>query len=63
MRAVLAEAAPAARVLEGKAESIPLPDGSADAIFVSSAWHWFDPERAVPELDRRDDLDVADVGG
>ena len=31
---------------------MPLPDGCADAVFVSTAWHWLDPERAVPELAR-----------
>ena len=52
MREVLAQAAPAARILAGTAEQIPLPDEAADALFVSSAWHWFDPERAVPEIAR-----------
>ena len=38
--------------MEGSGESIPLPDASADAVFVSSAWHWMDDERAVPEIGR-----------
>ena len=46
MRAVLADAAPGATVVEGTAEAIPLGDEDADAVFVSSAWHWFDPVRA-----------------
>ena len=29
-----------------------MPDASADGVFVSSAWHWLDPERAVPEIGR-----------
>ena len=29
-----------------------MPDASADGLFVSSAWHWLDPERAVPEIGR-----------
>jgi len=52
MRAVLAERSPGVRVLEGSGESIPLPDRAADAVFVSAAWHWMDPERAVPEIGR-----------
>jgi len=40
------------RVLDGRAENLPLPDGCADAVLVSHAWHWFDLERAVPEIAR-----------
>jgi SAM-dependent methyltransferase len=39
-------------VLAGTAERIPLPDGSADAIFVGDAFHWFDGAAAVAELAR-----------
>jgi SAM-dependent methyltransferase len=52
MREVLAARSPGVRVVEGRGESIPLPDVAADAVFVSSAWHWMDPERAVPEIGR-----------
>lgn len=52
MRAVLAQRSPGVQVLAGKAEDIPLPDSCADAVLVSTAWHWFDPERAVPEIAR-----------
>lgn len=52
MREVLAENCPAATVLEGAAERIPLPDGSVDAVVASSSWHWVDPVRAVPEVAR-----------
>ena len=52
MRGVLAERSPGVRAVEGSGESIPLPDLAADAVFVSSAWHWMDPERAVPEIGR-----------
>ena len=34
------------------AESIPLPDASVDAAFAGQAYHWFDRERALPELQR-----------
>lgn len=52
MRAVLTQRSPGVRAVEGTGESIPLPDVSADAVFVSSAWHWMDPQRAVPEIGR-----------
>lgn len=52
MRKVLTARSPGVRVLEGHGESIPLPDAAADAVFVSSAWHWMDHKRAVPEIGR-----------
>jgi SAM-dependent methyltransferase len=52
MAAVLRARSPGVRVLRGTGESIPLDDAQADGVFVSSAWHWFDPERAVPEIAR-----------
>jgi ubiquinone/menaquinone biosynthesis C-methylase UbiE len=52
MREVLAERSPDVEVIDGTGEAIPLPDASADALFVSSAWHWLDPDRALPEIAR-----------
>jgi SAM-dependent methyltransferase len=52
MRGVLAARSPGVEVLAGRGEAIPLPDASADAVLVQSAWHWMDPERAVPEIAR-----------
>ena len=52
MREQLAAAVPGAAVLAGAAERIPLPDASVDAVVVAHAWHWFDPDRAVPEVAR-----------
>jgi SAM-dependent methyltransferase len=52
MRKVLTERTPGVSAVEGRGESIPLPDAFADAVFVSSAWHWMDPELAVPEIGR-----------
>ncbi len=52
MRAVLAQRSPGVRVLAGWGEAMPLPDASADAVFVSTAWHWLDQARAVPEIAR-----------
>jgi SAM-dependent methyltransferase len=39
-------------VLAGRGEAIPLPDASADAVLISSAWHWLDADLAVPEIAR-----------
>lgn len=52
MRAVLAARSPGVRAVAGRGEAIPLPDASADAVFVSSAWHWLDHDLAVPEIAR-----------
>jgi SAM-dependent methyltransferase len=52
MRAVLAERTPDVDALDGTAEAIPLADASVDAVFASSAWHWFDEQRALPEIAR-----------
>jgi SAM-dependent methyltransferase len=38
--------------LAGTAEDIPLPDASVDAVLVGQAFHWFDAERALPEMVR-----------
>jgi SAM-dependent methyltransferase len=47
MRSVLTESVPGVRAVAGRGESIPLPDGSVDAVLASSSWHWMD---AVPTL-------------
>ena len=52
MAAVLRARDPAIEVAQGRGEAIPLPDASADGVFISSAWHWMDPEAAVPEIAR-----------
>lgn len=52
MREVLARRSPGLDVREGRGEAMPLPDASADAVFVSTAWHWLDQSRAVPEIAR-----------
>jgi SAM-dependent methyltransferase len=36
----------------GVAESLPLDDGSAEAIFAAEAFHWFDWQRAIVEASR-----------
>jgi SAM-dependent methyltransferase len=40
------------RALEGTAEAIPLGDGSADAVVVGQAFHWFDADAAPAEIHR-----------
>jgi SAM-dependent methyltransferase len=52
MIAVLRRAAPEAEALEATAEHIPLDDGSADAVLVAQAFHWFDHDVALPEIHR-----------
>lgn len=52
MRQVLTDTVPAAEVRAGTAEELPLADGSADAVFVASALHWFDLPRALAEMAR-----------
>src|SRR5262249_48045396 len=52
MRSVLAARSPEVEVLAGRGEEIPVPTASADALTVSSAWHWMDHQKAVPEIGR-----------
>ncbi|HUQ57963.1 class I SAM-dependent methyltransferase [Lentzea sp.] len=40
------------RALPGHAEHIPVPDNTIDAVFVGTALHWFDQEKALPEIAR-----------
>lgn len=43
---------PPARVLEGSAEAIPLPAGSADGVAIGQAFHWFAGPVALAEIHR-----------
>jgi SAM-dependent methyltransferase len=52
MRAQLEAAVPGARAVAGKAESMPLPDASADVVASAQAFHWFDHDDAMPEIGR-----------
>ncbi len=52
MRAVLRANSPGICVVAGVGEALPIPSASVDAVLVSSAWHWMDPARAVPEIGR-----------
>jgi SAM-dependent methyltransferase len=52
MRAVLAANLPAAAAIGGRAEDLPLPEDSFDAVVAGSAFHWFDREPALAEIAR-----------
>ncbi len=52
MREVLQQAVPEARALAGRGESIPLDDGSADAVLASSSWHWMELVPTLLEVGR-----------
>jgi SAM-dependent methyltransferase len=52
MREQLLEAVQGVEVLAGSAEALPLADAAADGITVAAAFHWFDVDRALPELHR-----------
>lgn len=52
MREALERNCPTVTVLDGAAEEIPVPDASADAVVAAQAFHWFDGDRALPEIHR-----------
>ena len=52
MLAQLRAAVPEARAINAGAEAIPLPDAFADVAVAGQAFHWFDPDRALPEIAR-----------
>ncbi|GAA1019522.1 MULTISPECIES: class I SAM-dependent methyltransferase [Amycolatopsis] len=52
MLAELSRRLPDVPALLGKAEDIPLPDESADAVFVGQALHWFDLAAAFAQIRR-----------
>lgn len=39
-------------VSESPAEELPLPDASVDVVVAAQSFHWFDHERALPEIAR-----------
>ena len=52
MRTEFARHLPRTRMLHGRAEDLPLPDGDADVVVVAQAFHWFDALPAAREIHR-----------
>ena len=52
MASVLKARSPGVHVVSGRGEALPLRSSAADAVLISSAWHWMDPQLAVPEIAR-----------
>jgi SAM-dependent methyltransferase len=52
MLAELTTREPGVRTVVGSAESLPVPDTSADAVVFGQAWHWVDPVAASREAGR-----------
>jgi SAM-dependent methyltransferase len=52
MRAILERVVPEAEALPGRAEEIPVPDTSVDAVFAGQAFHWFATDEAMAEIAR-----------
>lgn len=52
MLAELRRRLPGVTAVPGRAEEIPLPDASVDAVLCGQAAHWFDLDRALPEIAR-----------
>ena len=52
MLARLRERLPDVRTSVASAEEIPAPDASFDVVVVAQAFHWFDHDRALPEIAR-----------
>ena len=52
MRDELVARVPGVEALDGRAEELPLADGSVDAVVAAQAFHWFDAPRALAEVHR-----------
>jgi SAM-dependent methyltransferase len=52
MLEVLDREVPGVPSLVGSAEDLDVPSQTVDAVVVAEAFHWFDPERALPEIAR-----------
>ena len=52
MLQILERELPGVPTAQAGAEDIPLGDGSVDAVVAAQAFHWFDLDRALPEIAR-----------
>ena len=52
MLQVLKSRSPELWAIQGWAEHLPIRSGSLDAVTISSAWHWMDPDQTLAELGR-----------
>jgi SAM-dependent methyltransferase len=52
MLEVLTARSPGVSPVRAVGEALPVAGACMDAVVVSSAWHWMDPDRAVPEVAR-----------
>jgi SAM-dependent methyltransferase len=52
MLEVLKRRSPEISAIQGWAESLPIRSGVLDAVTVSSAWHWMNPEHTITEIGR-----------
>ena len=52
MLQILEKEVPGARTAQTSAEDVPLGDASVDAVIAAQAFHWFDLDRALPEVAR-----------
>ena len=52
MLAELRRRLPEVSAMAGSAEALPLPDQSVDAVLCGQSMHWFDLDRALPEIGR-----------
>jgi len=52
MREELVSQVPGVEALDGRAEDLPIDDGSVDAVVSAQAFHWFDATRALAEVHR-----------
>ena len=52
MLAILERQLPGVRTAQASAEEIPLADGSVDVVVAAQDFHWFDLDRALPEIAR-----------
>lgn len=52
MRAAFASVLPEVRLVAGVAEALPFADETFDAVVCAQAFHWFDGDRALPEVHR-----------